>query len=286
MSLGAEENNMGYVDNYFDGKVAVVLGCSGEGGIGYVAAETLAKRGAKVVVAARSFDKVQALADRIGGHAVACDAGKEDEVKALAQAALDQHGRVDFAINSAGMPIPGMVSDISAESLLRVTEVNYFANVYFIREMAKAIKRDGSIIILSALSATDYWEGIFGYACAKAAVDCLVRYAAHEYGKHNIRVNSILPGAIHSFMSKPLFDAPGAAETQAKEIPLGRIGKPEEAAECILWLCRESYVTGLNVPVAGGQQLTRYPYIHEYPTGKEAFAGAVDAASSARDGNG
>ena len=266
--------------SYYKGKVAVVLGCSGEGGIGYVAAETLAKQGAKVVVAARSFDKLQVLAQRIGGHAVECDAGKEDEVKALARAAIERYGRVDLAVNAAGMPVNGTIADVSTVSLQRAIEVNYFGNVYFIREMAEAIGRDGAIVLFSSLSATHPLDGLMAYACAKAATDCLVRYAAMEYGARNIRVNSILPGAIWSHMAKPLFSSPGVEATMSKEIPLGRLGQPEEAAEAILWLCGPSYVTGLHIPVAGGQQLARYPYAHEYPTGKDPLKSAVTAQTS------
>lgn len=266
--------------SYFSDKVVVVLGCSGEGGMGYVAAETLAKRGAKVVVAARSFDKLQILAQRIGGYAVQCDAGKEDEVKALARAALDRYGRVDIAINAAGMPVNGTIADVSEVALQRAIEVNFFGNVFFIREMAQAIGRDGAIVVFSSMSSTHPIDGLMAYASAKAATDCLVRYAALEYGGRNIRVNSILPGAIWSHMAGPLFSSPGVESTMSKEIPLGRLGQPEEAAEAVLWLSGPSYVTGLQVPIAGGQQLGRYPFAQEYPTGKDSFQSAVSAQAT------
>ena len=266
--------------SHFKDKVAVVLGCSGEGGMGYVAAETLAKHGAKVVVAARTFDKLQTLATRIGGHAVKCDVGVEDEVKALAHAALDKYGHVDIAVNAAGMPVNGTIADVTSVSLLRAIEVNYFGNVYFIREMANAIGRDGAIVVFSSMSSTHPLDGLMAYASAKAATDCLVRYAALEYGARNLRVNSILPGAIWSHMAAPLFSSPGVKKTMSKEIPLGRLGQPEEAAEAVLWLCGPSYVTGLQIPVAGGQQLNRYPFTHEYPTGKDALMSAATAQAT------
>ena len=263
--------------SYFKDKIAVVLGCSGEGGMGYVAAERLAHEGAKVVVSARSFDKLKVFAERIGGHAVQCDVGKEMEVKALARAALDRYGRVDVAVNAAGMPVNGTIADVSTVSMQRAIEINYFGNVYFIREMANAIGHDGAIVVFSSMSSTHPLDGMVAYASAKAATDCLVRYAALEYGARNIRVNSILPGVIWSHMTVPLFSAPGVEATFSKEIPLGRLGQPEEAAEAVLWLCGPSYVTGLQIPVAGGEQLTRYPYTHEFPGGKEALTSAASA---------
>ena len=244
--------------SYFSEKVVVVLGCSGEGGMGYVAAETLANRGAKVVVAARSFDKLQTLAQRIGGYAVQCDAGKEDDVKALARMALERYGRVDIAINAAGMPVNGMIADVSMLSLQRAMEVNYFGNVFFIREMARAIGRDGAIVVFSSMSSTHPLEGLMAYASAKAATDCLVRYAALEYGSRNIRINSILPGAIWSHMAGPLFSSPGVESTMSKEIPLGRLGSPEDVAHAVAYLASPGagYVTGVTLHVNGGMYMT------------------------------
>jgi NAD(P)-dependent dehydrogenase (short-subunit alcohol dehydrogenase family) len=264
--------------DYFKDKVAVVLGCSAAAGIGHAIARALAERGAKLVVAARRFEKVQALADITGGHAVRCDATREGDIKALARAALDRYGRVDIAVNAAGMSLSsGKIADISDSLLQDVMQLNFFANVYFVRHMAEAIQNDGAIVLFSSMSATHPLDGIVGYGCAKAATDCLVRYAAVEYGPRNIRVNSILPGLIWSELAAPLFSAPGVEPVLTKEIPLGRLGKPEEAAEAALWMCGPSYVTGLSIPIAGGQQLNRYPFPSEYPGGAENLDAATHA---------
>ena len=262
--------------DYFKDKVAVVLGCSA--GIGYATAEALANRGAKVVVAARRLDKLQALADRIDGHAVRCDATKESDIKALAQAALERYGHVDIAVNAAGLSLnSSSIADISDALQQDLFQLNYYGNLYFVRHMAEAIGNDGAIVLFSSMSVTHPLAGIVGYACAKAATDCLVRYAAVEYGSRNIRINSILPGLIWSEMATPLFSAPGVEAVLTKEIPLGRLGQPEEGAEAVLWMCGPSYVSGLNIPVAGGQQLNRYPFMNEYPNGGQALNAATDA---------
>src|SRR4030095_4826835 len=93
------------------GKVAVVLGASAEGGTGWAIAEALAAQGAKVVVGARSLAPLQKLATRIGGTAVACDAGNEAQVKALAKAALTNYGQLNIAVNSAGLPVMSMIAE-------------------------------------------------------------------------------------------------------------------------------------------------------------------------------
>src|SRR5271168_5061455 len=99
------------------GKVAVVLGASAEGGTGWAIAEALAAQGAKVVVGARTFAPLKRLADRIGGTAIACDAGNEKQVAALAQAALDTYGHLDIAVNSAGLPVMTLVANTTQVNL-------------------------------------------------------------------------------------------------------------------------------------------------------------------------
>lgn len=256
------------------GKVAVVLGASAEGGTGWAIAEGLAKAGCKVVVAARRLEPLQKLAAKIGGTAVVCDAAREDHIVALAKTAVDTHGRVDFAINSAGLPILGLVADLSTASLQAALDVNYLAHVHFVREMAKAIGDNGSIVLITSLSTTHPVIPNVAYACAKAATDCLVRYAALEYGPRNIRINSIRPGAIASDMAKDLFSNPAVRAVFEKEVPLGRIAVPEDFADAALWLCGPAFITGVDLPVCGGNQLSRFPRMNEMPGAESAWDNA------------
>lgn len=253
------------------GKVAVVLGASAEGGTGWAVAEALARNGAKVVVGARTFAPLKVLADRIGGLAVRCDAGDENEVKALAKAALDTYGHLDIAVNSAGVPVMSFIKDIEQPQLDLAMRVNLFGNFYFIKHMAAAIEENGSIVIISSISSTHPIQPHVAYASAKAATDCLVRYAAMEYGPKNIRVNSILPGMIKSDMAKEAVATPGFEEAHAREVPIGRVGYPEDFANAVLFLAGPAYVTGTNWHVNGGAQLTRMPYLDELPGGARAY---------------
>lgn len=257
-----------------EGKVAVVLGCSAEGGTGWAVAEALARNGASVVVGARTKEPLDRLAAGIGGTAIRCDAGDEGEVKALAQAALDTYGRLDIAVNSAGQPVISMIADLEQDQLDTAVRVNLFGNVYFIKHMAKAIGaggRGGSIIIISSISSVQPILPHAAYAMAKAGSDCLVRYAAMEYGPQKIRVNSILPAAIKSDMAREAFENPEFEAISAREVPLGRIGFPEDFANGVLWLAGPSYMTGVQLELSGGNQLTRMPYLSEMPGGQEAY---------------
>jgi NAD(P)-dependent dehydrogenase (short-subunit alcohol dehydrogenase family) len=253
------------------GKVAVVLGASAEAGTGWAIAEALAANGAKVVVAARSLAPLQKLAAKIGGTAMKCDAGSEADIKALAKLAVDTNGKVDIAVNSAGQPVMGMISDMTQELLDTASRVNFFGPTFFIKYMAEAIGQDGSIVFISSISTTHPVMPHIAYAAAKAASDCIVRYAAIEYGPRNIRVNSILPGPIKSDMAKEAFEIPGYEATFAREVPLGRVAYPQDFANAVLWLAGPSFVTGLNWQVNGGNQLTRQPRLDELEGGAAAF---------------
>lgn len=253
------------------GKVAVVLGASAEGGTGWAIAESLARNGAKVVVGARTLSPLKVLADRIGGLAVRCDAGNEADVKALAKAALDTYGRLDIAVNSAGLPVMSLIANIEQAQLDSAMRVNLFGNFYFVKHMAAAIKENGSIVIISSISSTHPILPHVAYAAAKAGTDCMVRHAALEYGPKNIRVNSILPGMIKSDMAKEAVATPGFEEAHAREVPIGRVGYPEDFANAVLFLAGPAYVTGLNWQLNGGAHLSRMPTLDELPGGARAY---------------
>lgn len=265
------------------GKVAVVLGASAEGGTGWAIAEALAAQGAKVVVGARTEAPLKRLAEKIGGTAVVCDAGNETQVAALAKTALAKHGKLDIAVNSAGLPIMTLIANTTQEQLDDAVRVNFFGNVYFIKHMAEAIGSDGSIVIISSMSTTHPVFPHYAYACAKSASDCLVRYAALEYGARRIRVNSILPGPIKSEMAKEAYAIPGFESAYTREIPLGRVGYPEDFANGVLFFAGPSFVTGLNLQLNGGNQLTRFPYLAELPLGEESYGSGKPLGDRGQD---
>jgi NAD(P)-dependent dehydrogenase (short-subunit alcohol dehydrogenase family) len=245
--------------------VAVVLGASASGGTGWAVAEALAAAGAQVVVAARRREPREKLAAKIGGLAVVCDAGEVDSVAALARAASEAYGAIDIAVNCAARPTTGLIADATPRNVQRSLDVNFIGQVHFVREMAAAMRDGGSIILFSSSSAAQPVQYFFPYACAKAATDCLVRYAALEYGPRGIRVNSILPGPIKTELGAHLFADPAVEAIFAREIPLGRVGLPEDFAQAVIALAGPGYVSGVNLPVSGGMHLTRATRQDELP---------------------
>ena len=246
-------------------KVAIVLGASAEAGTGWAIAKRFAAEGAKVVVGARRIEPLRKLADEIGGTPAVADMGNEQDIIALAKLAVDTYGKLDIAVNAAGMPMGGTIANTPHEEVVLATQVNYFGSIYFVKHMAAAMANGGSIVLFSSMTSTHPLEYVYSYACAKAAADCLVRYAALEYAPRGIKVNSILPGAIRSEMSQALWTVEGMEQSWAGEVPLGRIGVPEDFADAALWLAGPSFVTGLNLQVNGGNQLTRFPTVAERP---------------------
>ena len=256
------------------GKVAVVLGASAEGGTGWGIAEALAAAGANVVVAARSFEPLKRLADKIGGTAVACDAGDEAQITALRDKTLEQYGRIDIAVNSAATPTLGLISQATPELMQQAVQVNLFGMTYFVRDMAAAMTDGGSIVLISSMSATHPIFPHFAYAAAKAGMECMVKYAALEYGPRNIRVNGIRIGTVMSEMARTHYQTPGVTERFVHEIPLGRLGEPEDMAKAVLWLSDGAYISGSMLDVSGGNQVTRFPFIEELPGAGASYEGS------------
>lgn len=256
------------------GKVAVVLGASAEGGTGWGIAEGLASAGARVVVGARSYEPLKRLADKIGGLAVRCDGGDAEQITALRDAVIEKYGKIDIAVNSAATPTLSSIAEVTPELMQQAVQVNLFGMTYFVRDMASVMSDGGSIVLISSMSATHPISPHFAYACAKAGTECLIRYAALEFGERGIRVNGIRIGTVMSDMARDLYNTPGVGERFLKEIPLGRFGQPEDMADAVKWLSGRAFITGSILDISGGNQLNRFPFLDELPGGDESYEGS------------
>src|SRR5579863_5585140 len=134
------------------GKTVVVLGASARGGTGWATAELARRKGANIVVAARRFELVRELAESVDGLAMRCDARVENEVAALASAAVDRFGRLDIAVLAAGEPVAGSI-DAAKDALWEsACSANFMAAVYFIRHMARPMTAGGAISLVTTLA--------------------------------------------------------------------------------------------------------------------------------------
>jgi NAD(P)-dependent dehydrogenase (short-subunit alcohol dehydrogenase family) len=248
----------------FKGKVAVVTGASS--GIGKSISELYAREGAAVVLPdinqELGEETTQAIREA-GGEAmfVRADVSKPSDCEEMVKAALDQYGRLDFACNNAGIGgDQNPTADYSIEAWEKAIAVNLSGVFYCVKYEIPAMLKSGggSIINIASILGRVGFAGAVGYVAAKHGVLGLTKNAAMEYAPHGIRVNVVGPG----FISTPLIqELESNAEVNNMLIslhPIGRLGRPEEVAELVIWLSSEksAFVTGAYIPVDGGY-LTR-----------------------------
>jgi len=243
-----------------EGKVVVILGASDERSMGAATARRFAREGAKLVVAARTADKVAALADALGATGMPCDITDEAQLSALADKAVETYGRLDAAVNFSGVDIGGPIAETTREQLQLGCDVHLIGTTLFIKHMAARMKDGGSIVTTSSQATVLAPPGLGVYAGTKKGADQIVRVAAVEYGPQNIRVNSLSPGFTPSAMTAGYLQVPSIEPAFLKEIPLGRLPQAEDMANAALWLVSdEAFITGQLVDISGGQTLCRIP---------------------------
>jgi meso-butanediol dehydrogenase/(S,S)-butanediol dehydrogenase/diacetyl reductase len=241
------------------GKVAIVTGAGS--GIGRAVALRFAAEGAKVIVNDLVADAAQRVAKEIeaaGGTAFPCpgDVSDSKHVEALVRAATSRFGRLDVLGNNAAAVVPGPVEAISDADWKRTQSVTLDGVFFGIRAAlpVMAAQGGGSIINVSSGAAVAGEPGLGAYGAAKAAVVNLTKTAAVENAARGVRVNCILPGPIETPPLLAAVEATGGRAGWERQIPCGRLGKPEEVAAVALFLASDeaSYVHGAAIIADGG----------------------------------
>lgn len=241
-----------------NGMTAILTG--GGSGIGLAAAKLFHAEGANVVLAGTSDASLRA-AEGLGDRAIAmrADVSRAGDVQALISLAVSRFSGLDILCNVAGST-GSMVSftESSEENFDEMVNVNlravYLTMKFAIPEMLK--RKGGAIVNVSSTAALIGTPSLGAYGAAKCGVVALTRTVALEYAKAGIRANSICPGPIDTPMLRMgLAQNPDAAAYFERSVPMGRIGKPEEVAAAIVFLAspEASYITGVTLPVEGGQ---------------------------------
>lgn len=245
-----------------DGKVAVVVGASGQKNFGSSIARRLAKAGASVVVSARREEPLKSLATEIDGLAVACDVTDESQIENLFAQAKEVYGQVDIAVNCSGGLGGGPIADVTADDMRPTLEVSFIGAILLFKHAAAAMDNGGSIITISSLTARLPGPGLGIYAGIRAGIDFTLKVAAIEFAEKKIRFNSIAAGLIETDMTAGLFATPGIVDAFTQAIPAGRMGTVDDVAEAALWLAdgkASGFVNGQLIDLAGGQQMGRLP---------------------------
>ncbi|MBL6456494.1 glucose 1-dehydrogenase [Belnapia sp. T6] len=245
----------------FNGKVAFVTGAAS--GIGRATAIAFAAEGARVAILDRSEAALRDTAEAVrtaGGEvlAIACDVSKPELVEAAVARTVERFGRLDIAFNNAGVENKvAPVAEIGLDEWDRILDINLRGTFVCMKhELAQMVRQGGGVVVNTSSGAGV--RGVAGgaaYAASKHAIIGLTKSAALDYARSNIRVNAILPGNIET----PMMDRFTGGDLQ-KAIdlePVGRLGRPEEIADAVLWMSADlgAFVTGASISVDGGWSL-------------------------------
>ncbi|NYE27446.1 NAD(P)-dependent dehydrogenase (short-subunit alcohol dehydrogenase family) [Rhodanobacter sp. K2T2] len=242
----------------FKGLVALVTGASS--GLGLATANAFAQAGAAVVLADRNEVALKAATDALtaaGHHAISvvCDVTDEAQAAAMVERTVATFGRLDMAYNNAGILGPmGDVTDETSEAFDEVNAVNLRGIWTCMKHELLQMRQQGSgaIVNCSSLGGLVGLAGRSAYHASKHGVIGLTKSAALDYATRGIRINAVCPGCIETPMGDGI--DPAAMKEFLRDQPIGRMGRPEEIAAAVLWLCSPgaSFVLGVALPVDGG----------------------------------
>ncbi|WP_044873005.1 SDR family oxidoreductase [Pseudomonas sp. LFM046] len=247
--------------NRLEGKAALVLGVA-PGNVGEAIARRYLDQGARVLVAGRRADALNAVAADLGCDARVCDITVEDQVNALVADAVQRLGGLDIGVNASGWGLLKPFLDHSRNDLEQMNAIQFSGPFQYFQALLRHMPAGGSIIQISSVTATIMFDQHAAYMGTKAGIDHVIRCIAHEFGHRGIRANSIAPGGVADApMSGGGLHHPAIAALYQREIPLGRSGLAADVADAALWLASDesSFVTGQVIHVSGGQTLRRNP---------------------------
>ncbi len=247
--------------NDFTGKAALVTGAGS--GMGLVTANAFAEAGAAVALADVNENAVRSAAEKLvaAGHkaiGIRCNVADENEVAAMVQQTVAAFGRLGAVFNNAGVMSPAVeIADVSREEYDRIIDINlrgvWNCMKHELRHMR--VQGSGAIVNCSSIGGLIGIPGRATYHATKHGVIGLTKSAALEYASRGIRINAVCPGTIETPMVAEMMAKESiTSEDFQRDLPIGRLGRPEEIAGAVLWLCSPgaSFVIGHALVVDGG----------------------------------
>jgi 3-oxoacyl-[acyl-carrier protein] reductase len=242
-------------------RVAIVAAASQ--GLGKAVATGLAREGAKVAICARTEGPLRETAEEISRQtgvevlARVVDVTIEEQVQRFVQDTMDRFGRVGVCVANAGGPPSKPFAQTTIDDWRAGVDLNLMSTLFFAKAVLPIMQaqRWGRFLTITSVSVKQPIEGLILSNSVRAAVAGLVKTLANEYGRDNVLINNICPGYTATARLESLAEkTPGARERWEAQIPLGRIGEPEEFANLVVFLASEraSYITGASIAVDGG----------------------------------
>jgi NAD(P)-dependent dehydrogenase (short-subunit alcohol dehydrogenase family) len=241
------------------GKVAVITGAGR--GLGRAMACALAGAGAAVVLAARStpdLDATVAAVGQAGGRAlaIATDVSRYSDVERLLEQTVAAFGRLDILVNNAGVAMVAPLAELALADWQRMLDVNLSGTFYGCRAAARYLiaQRSGKIINISSIMADSGVPGYASYGATKGGIIAFTRALGVEWARHNVQVNAIAPGWFETDMSAPAFADAGIGARLLRDIPMRRIGRPDELGPLVVYLASSAsdFMTGQTIFLDGG----------------------------------
>ncbi|WP_432931424.1 SDR family oxidoreductase [Microbispora sp. CA-135349] len=242
-----------------EGKTVVVTG--GSRGIGKMIARGFLDAGAVVYISSRKKDELQATAAELGCHAVQADLSTPDGVEALARAVSERESRLDVLVNNAGASWGAPLAEYPEHAFDKLWDINVKGVFFLTRRLLPLLRAAASpddparVINIGSIDGlrVPFMEN-YAYSAAKAGVHMLTRHLAHQLARESITVNAIAPGPFESKMMAFALDDPQMRGAIESNVPLGRIGRPDDMAGAAIFLASRagSYLTGAVIPVDGG----------------------------------
>lgn len=240
-------------------KVAIITGS--RRGIGKAIALAFAKAGANVVVSDINLDDCNKVVEEIKaigkkGLAVKADVSNPEDVSQMINLTTEKFGKVNILVNNAGIYMQKSLTDVTEQDFDRILDINlkgvFLCSKAAVPEMIKQGK--GKIINITSIAGQVGFANSSAYCASKGAIINLTRELALELAQYKINVNAIGPGVIETDMTKDLLEDKAIKETLLANIPLNRIGKPEDIANAALFLASDNsdYITGITLFVDGG----------------------------------